>query len=98
MNGTKGSLNLTTTVDGSGASTESSPSKNHSNCPRGRPLSFAQPVRLQYTKLHFTSAEVISLPFTGAMFWNLTPLRRWKVKVLASGETSHASASSGRRI
>ncbi len=56
------------------------------------------PARARYSKLHFTSAEVNSRPLTGAVLANFTPLRRWKVKVLASGETSQRSASSGRRM
>src|SRR6185436_3702194 len=43
------------------------------------------------SQVNLTSSAVRS-PYP---LWNLTPLRRWKVQVFASGETSHFSASSG---
>src|SRR5450830_240021 len=46
-----------------------------------------------FSSVHLTSAEVKGLPSC-----HLTPLRRWKVSVLLSLETSQLSASAGRSL
>ena len=44
---------------------------------------------------NFTSAAVISRPFTGGLLWNFTPRRRWNVYTVPSFDTVHRSARSG---
>jgi hypothetical protein len=82
MNAGSGADLCTTTVAGSGVSTLVMPSSKKD----GLPL-----MAMARSSDHFTSVEVIALP----ELWNLTPWRRWNVKVRASGLTSHVSARSG---
>lgn len=80
-----GAFNVKTTVLLSGYSTLSTFAK------RERLAFFSSVARAQE---YFTSSEVTSRPLTGAMLWNFTPARRWKVYLSPSAEISNFSPRS----
>src|SRR5580704_14256057 len=86
-----GSPNRTTTVDGSGFSTDWIPVNIGALSDGGTFLPPMFPVRDRYSMLHLASVESTALPLTGGRLANLSCGRRWKVKVCASGVSQRST-------